>query len=71
MPRIKLTPAVNSYKKTGGLCGMWNGDQSKDLYVLDDNGDEKYNANINEIKDFWRFYSNKVYLILVLSYSIF
>ena len=55
MPRILLTPAPNSYRKTGGLCGMWNDNTSKDLYVLDDNGDEKYNANVNEIKDFWRF----------------
>jgi hypothetical protein len=45
---------------------MWNGDQSKDLYVLDNNGDEKYNANIDEVKDFWRYYSNKLTVYILM-----
>ncbi len=54
MPSIYVTPSENSYKNTGGLCGMWNNDRNRDLYVLDDNGVEKYGASVNEIKDFWR-----------------
>ena len=55
MPRIYVTPSQNSYKKTGGLCGMWNDDKNKDLYILDDQGNEKFGASVAEVKDFWRY----------------
>ena len=54
MPRIYVTPSFNSYKKTGGLCGMWNDDKNKDLYILDDKANEKYGASVAEVKNFWR-----------------
>ena len=54
MPRIYVTPAENSFKNTGGLCGMWNNDRSKELYVLDNDGNLKYGASVSEVKDFWR-----------------
>ena len=61
MPRILLTPAVNSYKNTGGLCGMWNDDPSRDLYILNDMGDQQYTNDVNLVKDFWRYQINYIF----------
>lgn len=55
MPRILVTPSSNSFRNTGGLCGMWNKDANKDLYVLDNNGFQKYGISVQEAKDFWRY----------------
>ena len=55
MPRIFITPAINSFKNTGGLCGLWNNDTRKDLYVIDNNGDQKFGVSIEDAKDFWRY----------------
>ena len=55
MPSILLTPAINSYKKTGGLCGMWNNNPWQDLYILNELGKPEYTNDIDLVKDFWRF----------------
>ncbi len=54
MPRMSITPAINSFKYTGGLCGLWNNDTQKDLYVIDNNGDQKFGVSVEDAKNFWR-----------------
>ena len=56
MPRMSITPAINSFKFTGGLCGLWNNDTQKDLYVIDNNGNQKFGVSVEDAKDFWRYF---------------
>jgi hypothetical protein len=58
---------VTSFDNTGGLCGMWNGDkdQSKQLFILNQNGDFKYlpdldeKTSISQALQFWRLHSDR------------
>ena len=59
MPTISVSPSQKSYENTGGLCGMWNGNNNSDseLYTLDQNGYESYLKDLTDIslvENFWK-----------------
>ena len=57
MPVLSLSPSASSFKNTGGLCGMWDNDKNKELFVLDIDGVEEYLPNLNNVelaRDFWK-----------------
>lgn len=59
MPTLEIKPSLSSYENTGGLCGMWDDDRRKELYVLDEDGVEKYLPNLNDVevaREFWRLF---------------
>ncbi len=54
MPRIEVHAGANNFNSTGGLCGRWNNEHANDLYVLDQQGQEDFNASIVQVSEFWR-----------------
>ncbi len=58
---IYIQPSLNSYNKTGGLCGLWNDDSEDDLYILNKNNkriiidDLTDETNLVRLGLFWRF----------------
>jgi hypothetical protein len=57
IPDVTVQASKSSYSNTGGLCGMWDGDQNKELYVLDKNGIEHYlpaQSNVDVLAEFWK-----------------
>lgn len=57
MPRLIIEPSMSSYENTGGLCGMWDGSQSTELYIMDQDGVEEYLPNAQNVeiaRDFWK-----------------
>lgn len=72
MPDLIVTPSKASFNNTGGLCGMWDSNSQRELYVLDKDGNEEYLTNTNEtlikIKEFWQYifsFEFKAYEIIV------
>ena len=51
---IRVVPSASSFNNTGGLCGLWDGNKSNDLYVLDRDGLNQFNANLGSIESYWK-----------------
>lgn len=63
IPRLTIEPAKSNENKTAGICGVWDGSQDREFFVLDKNGAKIYLDTTSEdvqfidsIKDFWRFF---------------
>ena len=56
MPVITVTPAITSFDHTGGLCGWWNNNTDKELYVLDKEGFPVYQdlKDLDRFDEFWK-----------------
>jgi len=56
MPQIKIKPSKSSFNRTGGLCGLWDNSQAKELYVMDKDGSDLFltNWDTNKAREFWR-----------------
>jgi hypothetical protein len=57
MPDIYVQASSSSYKNTGGLCGMWDGNPNYELYVLDKDGVEQNVglSNLALVGEFWKY----------------
>ena len=56
MPTITVAPSIITYAHTGGLCGLWNGNVSSDLYTLDKNG-YTTTTDLSTFEQFWKLNS--------------
>ena len=61
VPQLIVKPSKESFNKTGGLCGLWDNSRTKELYVMERDGSDKYlkqwntgSADIQTARDFWR-----------------
>lgn len=62
LPRLTIQPSPSSKGNTGGICGFWDEDETKEFFVLDPNGAKKFldsssdDKFVSSIRDFWRFF---------------
>ena len=61
IPQIIVKPPKSAFNKTGGLCGLWDNSKTKELYVMEKDGSDKYlndwntgSSDIQTARDFWR-----------------
>ena len=56
MPLLSVRVPRSSFNNTGGLCGRWDGNQQRDLYHLDQDGNEEFFQlnDLDKAKDFWK-----------------
>lgn len=59
LPSLIIKPSRSSFNNTGGLCGMWDGNENRELFVFDKNGIERFLPNnatdtVTSARDFWK-----------------
>ncbi len=51
---IEVSPSSNSFNRTGGICGLWDNNSNRELYVIDDNGIEIFKNEEDLASMFWK-----------------
>lgn len=57
---VRVEAPDSSFNNTGGLCGKWDNDSNRELFILDQDGVEHYidhnaSENVQLIGDFWKY----------------